>query len=110
MEITTPDEHVVMVVDVETGQDGRVRSVLEVAEAGDKQSVEMIIALHYVYVKVPDAGWTQMSARTMAESSGQSLEVLSEPTAFYSSLFPTQNVPWQLYKVDSLVKSLCRSN
>ena len=102
MEIATPDEHVVMVVDVETGQDGRVRSVLEVAEAGDKQSVEMIIALHYVYVKVPDAGWTQMSARTMAESSGQSLEVLSEPTAFYSSLFPTQNVPWQLYKVESL--------
>ena len=63
MEITTPDEHVVMVVDVETGQDGRVRSVLEVAEAGDKQSVEMIIALHYVYVKVPDAGWTQMSGQ-----------------------------------------------
>ena len=102
MEITTPDEHVVITVDMETGQDGRVRTVLEVDESGDKQSVDMIIAAPYVYVKVPDAGWTQLSARAMAETSGQSLEVLSNPTTFYSSLFPTQAVPWELYTVESL--------
>ena len=102
MEITTPDEQVVMAVDMETGEDGRVRSVLEVEEAGNKQSVEMIIAAPYVYVNVPDAGWTQMSLRALAESGGQSLDVLSDPTAFYSSLFPAQGVPWELYTVESL--------
>ena len=102
MEITVPDEKVFVTVDMEKGQDGRVRTVTDIDVSGDKQSVEMIIANPYVFVKVPDRGWTQISAETIAESTGQSLEAMTNPTAFYNSLFPAQEVPWELYAVESL--------
>ena len=106
MEITVPDEQLVMTVDMEKGQDGRVRTVTEIDVSGDKQSIEMIIADPYAFVKVPDQGWTQISAESIAESTGQSLEAVTNPTAFYSSLFPAQEVPWELYVVESLGREM----
>ena len=102
MEITVPDEKVFITVDMEKGQDGRVRTFTDIDVSGDKQSVEMIIADPYVFVNVPDRGWTQISAETIAESTGQSLEAVTNPTAIYDSLFPAQEVPWELYAVESL--------
>ena len=102
MEITTPDGPVLMALKTETGRDGRVRTVIDMDAFGDKQSFEMIIAKPYIYVEVPDRGWTQVSAAAMAEFTGQSVEVFSDPTAFYSSLFPVEDVPWELYVVESL--------
>ena len=102
MEITVPDENMVMTVDIETGRDGRVRTVIDIDTLGDNQPIEMIIAEPYVFVEVPDKGWTQISAQAIAESTGQSVDAVTAPTAFYSSLFPTQEVPWELYVVESL--------
>ena len=101
-EITTPDGPVLMALETETGRDGRVRAVIDMDAFGDKQSFEMIIAKPYVYVEVPDRGWTQVSAAAMAEFTGQSVEVFSDPTALYGSLFPVEDVPWELYVVESL--------
>lgn len=99
MEITTPDEGGVITIDMETGRNGRVRTVIDIDSFGDKQSIETIIAEPYVYVDVPGRGWTQMSAEAVARSAGQPL---SDPGGFYSSLFPAQEVPWELYTVESL--------
>ena len=102
MEITVPDEKVVMTVDMEKGRDGRILTVTGIDVSGDKQSIEVIIADPYAFVKVPDQGWTQISAQAIAASTGQSLEAVTNPTAFFSSLFPAQEEPWELYAVESL--------
>ena len=102
LEITGPDELVLVVSEIETGRDGRIQTVINIDAFGDKQSFEMIVAEPYVYMKLSDAGWTQMSTATIAASTGQSLESFSDPTAFYGSLFPAQDVPWELYLVESL--------
>ena len=102
MEITTPDEGGVITIDMEAGTDGRVRTLIEIDSFGDKQSIETIIAEPHVYVDVPGRGWVQMSAEAVARSAGQPVEAISDPTAFYSSLFPAQKVPWELYVVESL--------
>ena len=100
--ITTPDEQVRMAM--ETGRNGRVRTDLniDIDIDGDKQTFQTIIAKPYVYVHVPDAGWDQMSLEAIAESTGQSLHTISDPMASYTNLFPAQEVPWELYVVESL--------
>ena len=102
LQITAPGEQVETTVDIETGRDGRVRTSFDIDTFGDKQSFEMIIAEPYVYVEVPGVGWTQVSAEAIFDSTGQSLGAVSDPTAFYSSLFPAEEVPWELYVVESL--------
>ena len=102
LEISVLDERVVMIVDMEMGKDGRMRNVMGIDTPDGKQSIEMIVAGPYVYLKDPDAGWTQVSAEAIARSAGQSLDAVSDPTAFYSNLFPAQDVPWDLYAVKSL--------
>ena len=97
-----PDEQVAMTVDMETGRDGRVRTTTAIDALGEKQSFEMIIAEPYVYLEVPDRGWIRMSAQEIDGSTGQRLEAVSDPTAFYRNLFPAQEVPWELYAVKSL--------
>ena len=62
LDITTPEGQVLITTDIETGMDGRVRTVLEIDAFGEKQTIEMVVAGPYVYVDVPDSGWTQMSA------------------------------------------------
>ena len=102
LEISVLDERVVMIVDMEMGKDGRMRNVMDIDTPDGKQSIEMIVAGPYVYLKDPDAGWTQVSAEAIARSAGQSLDAVSDPTAFYSNVFPAQDVPWDLYAVKSL--------
>ena len=102
LDIMTPDGPVLMASDMEACRNGRVRTVISIDAFGDKESFETIVAEPYVYVELPDEGWTQVSAATIAASIGQSLEAVSDPTAFYSSLFPIQDVPWELYAVESL--------
>ena len=102
LEMVVPGESAVMTVDMETGRDGRVSTAMSIDASGYVQSIEMIVAEPYVYLKAPGQGWTQMSAAAMAESSGQPLEAVTDPTALYSSLFPIEDVPWDLYVVRSL--------
>ena len=43
-----------------------------------------------------------MDAGALAAVTGQPLEALNDPTGFYNNLFPGEDVPWQLYEIESL--------
>lgn len=103
MDVITEDlrEAVPLSIEMEVGSDDRVHNTIVVDGPDGAQRIEQVIAERYVYTKVPDEGWFRIDLKELAERSGQSEQLLSNPTEFANSFFPADNIPWDLYTVSS---------
>ena len=95
-------EDVTISMDFVLSQQDMMHSTLVVDTPDGKQSIESVIARPYVYIKIPGEGWLRMDLEALAGLSGQSEQGFSDPRGFSNSFFPTENIPWELYKVSSM--------
>ena len=94
-------------MDIEMGQDGRMRMITAMDMPDGNLDFEMVIDGSYVYLKMPDImnilsiGWVRMGIEEVEELTGQSLG-LDINDYFGARLFPDDDVPWELHTVESL--------
>ena len=89
-------------MDMETIKDGSTRMVMRMDHPGGEQKVEMILLPPDVYSKVDETGWVKMDMEMVAGPDGQSSPTSNDPGGVFNHLFPTKDIPWEIYTVQSL--------
>lgn len=107
MKVKAQGDEVPMSIDLEQSEDKRIRMVMDMQSPVGGMKIEMIMAEGSIFTKLPGAGgWVKMKADALAAITGQPLEALNDPGGFYKNLFPSEDVPWELYAVESLGSEL----
>ena len=65
-------------------------------------NIETIMSEEGSFTKMPGNGWVSMSSGALAGITGQSMPGLDDPMGFYNNLFPSEDIPWEIYKVEFL--------
>ncbi len=87
-------------MEMQTSDDGRTRTVMNISILGQEQTVESIVDGSHVYTKIPLVGWLRMDAGALDLFGGPTRDALG--LDFFSNLLPEGEVPWELYTVRSL--------
>ena len=87
-------------METEVAKDGRARSAMGMDTPQGRVDVETVLGGSFVYTRVPIVGWVRLSGESLGSLTGQSLESLY--TNFFQSLFPTEEIPWEIVTVESL--------
>lgn len=83
---------------------GRMRLVMEMDSLAAGMRLEMIIAGDEMFANLPGAGWMRLDASAMSGMLGQAGPGIDDPLGMFDSLFPTGDLPLDLYNVQSLGK------
>ena len=82
--------------------DGRVSLVMEMDALAAGIRMGMIIAGDEMFANLPGAGWMRLDASALSGMLGQARSGIDDPLGMFDSLFPTGDVPRDLYIIRSL--------
>ncbi len=100
---TVLGERVNISMDMELDGNNGMHSAMSVDGPDGIVTIEQIIKSPNVFINISGVGdgWMRMGIEKAAREAGVPVEVLTEPTEFALSLFPGDEVPWDLYTVRS---------
>ena len=93
-------QSVSLVTEMERADGGEVYMRVELESPDGEQVTEMVLARPHVYMKLPNMGWLRIAIEELADVSGLSEEAFDLDA--FASIFPAEDVPWDLYEVESL--------
>ena len=102
MDMAMLGQQIPLTMEMEKSRDGRVRMVMSVTAAGASMIIETIMSEEGFFTKMPGVGWVSMSSGALAGITGQSMAGLDDPLGFFNNLFPSEDIPWELYNVELL--------
>ena len=102
MDMAILGQRIPLTMDIEKSQDDRLRMVMSMTAAGASMEIETIMSEEGFFTKMPGVGWVSMSSGALAGITGQSMPELGDPMGFYNNLFPSEEIPWELYNVELL--------
>ena len=96
-------ESVSIYMDMELGDRERMHNNLPIDTPDGRVKIEQVITDRYAYTRLPSEGigWIRMDLEAVAQSAGLPSELFSDPASFGNSIFPSENIPWELYSVES---------
>ncbi len=81
-----------------------MRLVMEMDSLAAGMRLEMIIAGDEMFANLPGAGWMRLDASSLSGNLGQAGPGIDDPFGTFDSLFPSGDLPLDLYNVQSLGK------
>lgn len=102
MDMAMLGQQIPLTMEMEQSREGRVRMLMSMTLAGASMDIETIISDDGLFTKMPGLGWVSMSSGALAGITGQSMPGLEDPMGFYDNLFPSEDIPWELYTVELL--------
>jgi hypothetical protein len=81
---------------------GRMRLVMEMDSLAAGMRIEMILAGDEMFANMPGAGWMRLDASALSGMLGPAGSGIDDPLGMFDSLFPTGDLPLDLYNVQSL--------
>ena len=66
--------------------------------------MEQVLTERHAYVRISseNIGWIRMELEALASSEGLPSEFFTDPGSFGNSIFPSENIPWEVYAVESV--------
>ena len=98
IETETSGVNVRIAMNMEQARDGRLRSLMVINSPEGKQEFETIMSEPDVYAREPQHGWVRINIEEQPDL-GQAFQTAN--LGFFD-IFPAEEVPWDLYTVDSL--------
>ena len=106
MDMAMLGQQIPLTMEMEKSRDDRVRMVMSMTAtgtaAGAGMNIETIMSEEGFFTKMPGVGWVSVSSGALAGITGQSMPGLDDPMRFYNNLFPSEDIPWELYNVEFL--------
>ena len=90
-----------MEMEIEVGSNNWVHNTIVSSWPDGGQTIEQVIAQPHVYTKALDQDWFRIDLEDLAERFGRSQPLFADPAEFANSFFPGDNIPWELYTVNS---------
>ncbi len=81
---------------------GRMRLVMEMDSLAAGMRMEMIISGDEMFANLPGAGWMRLDASALSGMLGPAGPGIDDPLGMFDSLFPTGDLPADLYNIQSL--------
>ena len=90
-------------MDIEIGDNEWIHTDMAIDSTDGRVRVEQVLTQQHAYTSIPseDIGWIRIDLEALAESQGLPSQFLTDPTAFSSSIFPADDIPWELYSIES---------
>lgn len=95
------DLSVSMTMDGKWAQPGGMQADMIMTMPGFEMDMSMVVSDSGLFIEIPEAGWVRFDPEEVEEL-GTSLESVTDPMAFQSSIFPEREIPWHLYQAQSL--------
>ena len=76
--------------------------VMSMTAAGASMNIETIMSEEGFFTKMPGVGWVSLGSGALPGITGQTMPGLDDPMGFYNNLFPSEDIPWELYNVEFL--------
>ncbi|MCH8281039.1 MAG: hypothetical protein IIC96_10210 [Chloroflexi bacterium] len=102
MDMTMLGQQTPLTLEMQKSRDGRVRMVMSMTAAGASMNIETIMSEEGFFTKMPGVGWVSLGSGALPGITGQSMPGLDDPMGFYNNLFPSEDIPWELYNVEFL--------
>lgn len=104
MEMNIQGQQLPISFDMSKAANGRIRLVMDMDAVTSGMRMEMIIADEQMFSNLPGVGWVRMDASAMSGIIGQAGPGLDNPMELFSNLFPSGDLPPDMYNVQSLGK------
>ena len=90
-------------MDIEIGDNDWAHTDMSIDTSDGRVRVEQVLTQRYAYTSIPseDIGWMRIDLEALAESESLPSQLLTDPTGFSSSIFPAEDIPWDLYCIES---------
>ena len=90
-------------MDIEIGDNEWAHTDMSIDTSDGRVRVEQVLTQHHAYTSFPseDIGWMRIDLEALAESESLPTQLLTDPTGFSSSIFPAEDIPWELYSIES---------
>jgi len=88
--------------DMAKAANGRMRLVMDMGALAEGMRMEMVIAGDEMFANLPGAGWMRLDASALSGMLGSAGPGIDDPLGMFDSLFPTGDLPLDLYNVQSL--------
>jgi hypothetical protein len=88
--------------DMSKAVNGRMHLVMDMGALAGGMRMEMIIAGDEMFANLPGAGWMRLDASALSGMLGQAGPGIDDPLGMFDSLFPTGDLPLDLYNIQSL--------
>ena len=91
-------------MDMEVSDNQWIHTEMSIDAPDGELRVEQVLTRQYAYTRAPseDTEWIRVDLGALAESAALPSQFFTDPTGFYGSLFPEEDVPWEVYSVESI--------
>lgn len=102
MDMNMQGQEFPMSFDMSKAANGRLRLVMDMGDLLNGMRMEMIVADDEIFANLPGAGWMRLDASALSGMLGPAGPGIDDPLGLFDSLFPTGDLPEDLYNIQSL--------